>query len=43
MNLEESIFKYFGDLEDPRSDINLTHPLINVVNENWKHLTARFP
>jgi predicted transposase YbfD/YdcC len=32
MNFEESILKYFGDMEDPRSDINLTHPLINVVS-----------
>lgn len=32
MNFEGSILKYFGDLEDPRSDINLTHPLINVVS-----------
>lgn len=32
MNLEESILYYFGDLEDPRSQDNLTHPLVNVVS-----------
>lgn len=32
MKFEESIFKYFSELEDPRSEINLTHPLINVVS-----------
>lgn len=32
MNLEASILKYFSELEDPRSDINLTHSLINVVS-----------
>lgn len=32
MNLETSVLKYFRELEDPRSDINLSHPLINVVS-----------
>lgn len=32
MNLEESILSYFTDLEDPRSERNRSHPLINVVS-----------
>jgi hypothetical protein len=32
MNFKTSILSYFGELEDPRSQRNLTHPLINVVS-----------
>lgn len=32
MNFETSILSYFGELEDPRSETNLSHPLINVVS-----------
>ena len=32
MNFENSILYYFGELEDPRSDKNLTHPFINIVS-----------
>lgn len=32
MNFETSVLSYFGELEDPRSDKNLTHPLINIVS-----------
>lgn len=32
MNFENSILSYFGELEDPRSEKNLSHPLINVVS-----------
>lgn len=32
MNFETSVLSYFGDLEDPRSDKNLTHPFINIVS-----------
>ncbi len=30
LSLKE-IAEYFGELEDPRSSINLLHPLISVV------------
>lgn len=32
MNFESSVLSYFGDLEDPRTDKTLTHPLINMVS-----------
>jgi len=32
MNFETSVLSYFGELEDPRSDKNLTHPFINIVS-----------
>ena len=32
MNFETSVLSYFGDLGDPRTDKNLTHPLINIVS-----------
>lgn len=31
MNFETSVLSYFGELEDPRSGHNLTHPFINIV------------
>lgn len=32
MNFETSVLSYFGDLEDPRTDKNLSHPFINIVS-----------
>lgn len=32
MNLENSIFSYFADLEDPRIERNRAHPLINIIS-----------
>lgn len=32
MNFENSVLSYFGELEDPRNAINLTHPFINIVS-----------
>ena len=32
MNFETSVLSYFGDLKDPRTDKNLTHPLTNIVS-----------
>lgn len=32
MNFTDSILGYFGELEDPRSGQNITHPFMNVVS-----------
>lgn len=32
MKFETSVLSYFGELEDPRNDKNLTHPFINIVS-----------
>lgn len=32
MNFETSILRYFGELEDPREENKLSHPLINIIS-----------
>ena len=32
MNFENSVLSYFGELEDPRSGHNLTHPFMGLRN-----------
>ena len=32
MNFETSVLSYFGELADPRTDKNITHPFINIVS-----------
>ena len=32
MNFENSVLSYFGELEDPRTDKNVTHRFINIVS-----------